>query len=437
MGRASDGHHELGHGFTAVTAASNDGPQSEALGSDRKARGARAMAVWKALLLLGVLGGTVAFANSLALHNEEWVLGRGRRDQGRASSRGPGGEHGNGTPRLEINEHPDHPAGAADAVVPRILTVLTTYDKRSALIKEYKEAVLDRQDGYHPEIFVVSNKRDEDPYGVVDFKVGSRRSHRSNAAVAEATSRYAGTFDWIALGDDDTAFMYNRAMNFLSHIDHTKPVTLGRVDGLTSAKNPATFSQCYSPEEKEAPTNQLVANGCCQDFSNPCEVPAFAPDIDMKRTDTLQYYGPNNGLYWAYGGSGFFMSASLAVDVVGAEGWALCAQIFVRSNTDVQIAQCLKMHGYSVGAYPQGFDRIRAPTSSDIQRHLTSNCEVLGFHLGLKHLITSRQHRPETQYTPEAFRAAVAAVRDADTLSARDDEDTTAHCHEAWASFPK
>lgn len=43
---------------------------------------------------------------------------------------------------------------------PRILTVLTTYDKRSALVKEYKEAVLDRQDGYHPAVrYLVFSRR--------------------------------------------------------------------------------------------------------------------------------------------------------------------------------------------------------------------------------------------------------------------------------------
>ena len=34
--------------------------------------------------------------------------------------------------------------------------------------------------------------------------------------------RYEGMFDWIALGDDDTTFMYNRAKTFLKHIDHTQ-----------------------------------------------------------------------------------------------------------------------------------------------------------------------------------------------------------------------
>lgn len=76
----------------------------------------------------------------------------------------------------------------------------------------------------------------------------------------------------------------------------------------------------------------------------------------MKRTDTLHDYKPN-GLFWAYGGSGFFISAGLAVDVVGAEGWALCAQMFVRMNTDVQVnklSRCLchtstlpMVHGHS------------------------------------------------------------------------------------------
>lgn len=84
------------------------------------------------------------------------------------------------------------------------------------------------------------------------------------------------------------------------------------------------------------PRNQLVADGCCKDFVNPCKVHPFPPDVDTKRTDTLHDYGPN-GLYWAYGGSGIFLSAGLAVDVIGAEGWDLCGQMFQRMNTDVQV----------------------------------------------------------------------------------------------------
>lgn len=36
---------------------------------------------------------------------------------------------------------------------------------------------------------MVSNLDDEDPYDVVDFKVGSRRHHRAIAAVAEVSER--------------------------------------------------------------------------------------------------------------------------------------------------------------------------------------------------------------------------------------------------------
>lgn len=310
---------------------------------------------------------------------------------------------------------------------PRILTVLTTYNRRTPLVKEYKEAVLDRQDGYHPAIFAVSNLDDEDPHGVIDFKVGSPRHHRSIAAIAEATLRYAGTFDWIALGDDDTVFMYNRAMNFLSNIDHTKPVIFGRVDGLNSTGRAERACACFSPEMKMAPPYQ---HGCCRDFANPCEVPVFPPDSDFRHRDHWSEYGPN-GLYWPYGGSGVFLSAGLAVDVVGVDGWALCARMFTRMNTDIQIAQCLKMHGYSVGAYPEGFDEMQTPTPGAIRRHLADNCKVLGVHLGIRHLAN---HRP---YTPKMFGAAIAAVREADTLSARDGEDPDSLCHEWWESFPE
>lgn len=65
-------------------------------------------------------------------------------------------------------------------------------------------------------------------------------------------------------------------------------------------------------------------------------MPVFPPEIDSNRTDTLRDYGPN-GLHWPYGGSGTFISAGLAVDVVRAEGWALCTRMFVRMNTDVQV----------------------------------------------------------------------------------------------------
>lgn len=38
---------------------------------------------------------------------------------------------------------------------PRILTVLTTYGKRSSFVKPYKEAVSDRDDGYRPTVSAV------------------------------------------------------------------------------------------------------------------------------------------------------------------------------------------------------------------------------------------------------------------------------------------
>lgn len=112
------------------------------------------MAVWAALLL-GMLGGTAMFANSLALHNEDGALGHWRRGQGRPSFRDSNGNNGASPLRLEISKNHDHPTATAGAVLPRVLTVLTTYDKRSAWIKEYKEAVFDREDGYAPEVRVL------------------------------------------------------------------------------------------------------------------------------------------------------------------------------------------------------------------------------------------------------------------------------------------
>lgn len=235
------------------------------------------MAFWTALLL-GALGGMAtvfalraARANSLALPNEDGPSRQAGQEHGRRSSaRVLSGDRG--TTRLEIREKRQEGGTTADAVLPRILTVLTTYYKRSPLIKEYKEAVADRDDGYEPtvslsvraavwvservdfirtrvrrcimpretfqgclslivfafflkrggvcsivlvhvllthgrlirkrtssgswqiifcvsfscgKVFVVSNLDDEDPYDVIDFKVGSPTHHRSIAAIAE------------------------------------------------------------------------------------------------------------------------------------------------------------------------------------------------------------------------------------------------------------
>lgn len=56
---------------------------------------------------------------------------------------------------------------------------------------------------------------------------------------------------------------------------------------------------------------------------------------------------------------------------------------------------------------------------------------MLGVHLGIRHLADG------TTYTPEAFRAAVAAVRDVDTLSGRDDADLGTLCPESLANVLK
>jgi len=87
----------------------------------------------------------------------------------------------------------------------------------------------------------------------------------------------------------------------------------------------------------------MAAQGCCNDFTNPCFVPAF-PDRDdyhyrWIRPDgygDYRAYGPN-GLFWPFGGSGFFMSAGMAVDVIGAMGWKDCARRFSDSPTDMQV----------------------------------------------------------------------------------------------------
>eukprot|EP00903_Cladosiphon_okamuranus_P022093 g20315.t1 len=190
------------------------------------------MVMWTALLI-GILGAITVVLASLPLPKEESGFVHARHSEGRTSSR---------VLRPEITKEVD------PTVLPRILTVLTTYDKRSAFVKEYKEVVFDREDGYQPEIFVVSNLEDENPYDVIDFKARSSRTHRACDAIAEAVLRFNGTFDWVALGDDDTAFMYNRAVNFLSHIDHTKPVLIGRANGLNSTGRPEEDPRCFSEE---------------------------------------------------------------------------------------------------------------------------------------------------------------------------------------------
>lgn len=125
----------------------------------RSCYGKRAtMAVSTAVLLGVVLAGMAGFrscstlkmlwANRLAVLYADGALGGLARSNEARSSFRRAPSRDNGPRRLEpATNHPP-----ADAVLPRILTVLTTYSRRSALVKEYKEAVLDRQDGYHPTV---------------------------------------------------------------------------------------------------------------------------------------------------------------------------------------------------------------------------------------------------------------------------------------------
>lgn len=83
--------------------------------------------------------------------------------------------------------------------------------------------------------------------------------------------RYEGTFDWLAIGDDDTVFMYNRAKEFLRHINHTqvrvmllssviltwrwfRRLLIDRSFYLTASEQPASCD-CETEE------NERVANG--------------------------------------------------------------------------------------------------------------------------------------------------------------------------------
>eukprot|EP00752_Nemacystus_decipiens_P002164 g2061.t1 len=321
---------------------------------------------------------------------------------------------------------------------PRILTVLTTYDQRSSFVKPYKEAVSGQGDGYQPTVFVASNEEDGDPDEVVDFKTGSWKQHRLLAAIAEACARHEGTFDWLAVGDDDTAFLYSRAAALLSHIDHSQPLAFGVVDGLNHNAAACPRRQCFSPERKRNASDFLEASGCCDDFTHPCEVPAFPesalPPQEGRNFSYADYGG--GGLFWPFGGAGFFLSRGV-VDVVGGEGgFRRCIEMFGHMNTDVQVAACLKFHGYSVGLYTEGFTAVRTSDPAQIQETLASDCQILGVHLGMRHLTDG------STYTPEAFGAAVAAVREVDSMSVAvrgdgDEVDLETSCPDALAQVSK
>ena len=90
-------------------------------------------------------------------------------------------------------------------------------------------------------------------------------------------------------------------------------------------------------QQKMNKSDQAASQGCCLDFSRPCEVPIYPAKLEANKTYRYEDYGPG-GLFWPYGGSGTFISAGLAMDVVGgANGWDACAQVFGIMNTDVQV----------------------------------------------------------------------------------------------------
>lgn len=57
--------------------------------------------------------------------------------------------------------------------------------------------------------------------------------------------------------------------------------------------------------------------------------------------------------------------------------------------------------------------------------------QTLGVHLGIRHLADG------STYTPEAFRAAIAAVQDVDTLSLPDGADLETFCPQSLANLLK
>lgn len=344
------------------------------------------------------------------------------------------------------------------------MTVLTTYSNRTAYAKANREAIEERKDGYAPVVvFITSDEEDEDMDEAVSFKYGAPRNHRLLGAVTEAYSRYKGQFDWIAIGDDDTVFMYNRARAFLRNIDHRKPVALGFVDGLIAEEGgPARQATCFSPSEKMGSSSDAYSDrGCCQDFTRPCRVPPF-PDISEPSEDDVfgrawwqdhqeelsrelpaaageeslyrnwhTAYG-KGGLFWPYGGAGTFLSAGLMEEVQGDDGtgWEQCTEVFgVGYSTDIQLAMCLRAHGLTMSAYFEGFDRwCTTADPESIRDRLAQNCQVLGIHLGLNHL-----HGAGGPYTPQSFKDAASAVHEEDQrwLSQRALY-TAAHCPQAW-----
>lgn len=123
------------------------------------------------------------------------------------------------------------------------------------------------------------------------------------------------------------------------------------------------------------------------------------------------------------------MSAGLAMDVVGGmEGWDRCTHLFNSMNTDVQFAQCIKTHGYSMGSYREGFFNLETAIPDKIQEALSSDCQVMGVHLGLKHL---------GNYTTESFGAAISAVRDEDEAWTGRGDGIKNACPKAWDAISR
>lgn len=299
----------------------------------------------------------------------------------------------------------------------QILTILTTYSKRSSYAKANKEVVEERMDDHTPRVFIASDKDDQDMDEMIDFKFGEARHHRLLASISEVSHRHKGEFDWIAIGDDDTVFMYNRAKSFLKHIDHTKPVAIGSIDGITKEGRAMSGAKCLTPSEKDSLSTQ-----CCRDFTSPCEVPAY-PDLsdalmDLKDPDYIHSHPMEwvneyglNGLFWPYGGAGTFLSSGL-VEKIGESGWNVCTEVFGEGyDTDIQLAMCLRAHGLTMSTYREGFDHsCRTSDPDSVRKHVSEKCQILGIHLGLRHLDNGGE------FTVQSFKDAATAVNDEDKL---------------------
>ena len=95
-------------------------------------------------------------------------------------------------------------------------------------------------------------------------------------------------------------------------------------------------------QEKRNLSSKKVMDGCCLDFTHPCEV-SIRPEVGTSDESMekfirggLKVY--DGDFYWPYGGTGFFLSAGLTARIQGSgDGWGRCREMFEGINTDLQV----------------------------------------------------------------------------------------------------